>query len=147
VSGVFQAQNVDIKKFFDDLGVKAMTSGIFNARPRRRRTISDLKARLDVQRCAIYEVNTGPKWSQPLSSSVRRPRRIGCHPGGQAAAGPDSAAELTQACLWTFRKLPVRRKVPDDTADHGKGPGSAHLAEFCPAICFRNLSNLMAISG
>lgn len=49
VSATFQSENLDLKRLFDDLGIKAMTSGIANARLDASGTIADLNARLDVQ--------------------------------------------------------------------------------------------------
>ena len=49
VSATFQSENLDLKKLFDDLGIKAMTSGIMNARLDAQGTVSDLNARLDMQ--------------------------------------------------------------------------------------------------
>ncbi|PYL26251.1 MAG: hypothetical protein DMF37_02820, partial [Verrucomicrobia bacterium] len=49
VSATFQSDNLDIKKVFNDLGVKPMASGIFNAKLDAQGTIADLTARLDVQ--------------------------------------------------------------------------------------------------
>src|SRR5436189_1343486 len=49
VSATFQSENLDLKRLFDDLGVKAMTSGIMNARLDAQGTVSDLNARLDIQ--------------------------------------------------------------------------------------------------
>src|SRR5437867_9080891 len=49
VSATFQSENLDIKKVFEDLGVKPIASGIFNAKLDAQGTIADLTARLDVQ--------------------------------------------------------------------------------------------------
>jgi hypothetical protein len=49
VSATFQSENLDLKKLSDDLGVKAMTSGIVNARLDASGTVADLNARLDLQ--------------------------------------------------------------------------------------------------
>jgi len=49
VSATFQSENLDLKRLFDDLGIKAMTSGIMNARLDAGGTVADLTARLDLQ--------------------------------------------------------------------------------------------------
>jgi hypothetical protein len=49
VSATFQSENLDLKRVFDDLGVKAMTSGVLNARVDADGTVGDLNARLDMQ--------------------------------------------------------------------------------------------------
>ena len=47
VSATFQSENLDLKKLFEGLGIKAMTSGIANARLDAGGTIADLNARLN----------------------------------------------------------------------------------------------------
>src|SRR5436190_22282451 len=49
VSATFQSRDLDLKKLFTDLGIKAMTSGFVNARLDADGTIADLKARLGMQ--------------------------------------------------------------------------------------------------
>jgi autotransporter translocation and assembly factor TamB len=49
VLATFQSENLDLKRLFDDLGIKAMTSGIVNAKLDADGTIGDLNARLDLQ--------------------------------------------------------------------------------------------------
>jgi hypothetical protein len=45
----FQSENLDIKRFFADVGAKPVTSGILNIKLDAQGTIADLNARLDVQ--------------------------------------------------------------------------------------------------
>jgi TamB, inner membrane protein subunit of TAM complex len=49
VFATIQSENLDLKKLFNDLGIKAGTSGTLNARFDADGTIGDLNARLDVQ--------------------------------------------------------------------------------------------------
>src|SRR5438876_7878614 len=49
VSATFQSENLDLKKLFDDLGIKARTSGILNAKLDAQGTVADPIARMDVQ--------------------------------------------------------------------------------------------------
>jgi autotransporter translocation and assembly factor TamB len=49
VSATIQSENLDLKRLFDDLGIKAGTSGIVNAKLDADGTIGDLNARLDFQ--------------------------------------------------------------------------------------------------
>lgn len=48
VSATIQSENLDLKRLFDDLGIKAMTSGVVNAKLDADGTIGDLNARLDL---------------------------------------------------------------------------------------------------
>src|SRR5436190_22008177 len=49
VTATFQSENLDLKKLFDDLGIKARTSGILNAKLDAQGTVADPNARMDVQ--------------------------------------------------------------------------------------------------
>jgi len=49
VSATFQSQDLDLKKLFTDLGIKAMTSGFMNARLDADGTIANLNTRLAMQ--------------------------------------------------------------------------------------------------
>jgi len=49
VFAAFQSENLDIKRFFEDVGAKAITSGTLSARLDAQGTIADLDARLSVQ--------------------------------------------------------------------------------------------------
>src|SRR5262249_7979843 len=49
VSAILQSQDLDLKKLFTDLGIKAMTSGFMNARLDADGTIANLNTRLAMQ--------------------------------------------------------------------------------------------------
>jgi TamB, inner membrane protein subunit of TAM complex len=49
VTATFQSENLDIRKVFEDIGVKPMASGTLNAKLDAKGTVADLSARLDVQ--------------------------------------------------------------------------------------------------
>jgi hypothetical protein len=49
VTATFQSENLDIRKVFEDIGVKPMASGTLNAKLDAKGTVADLNARLDVQ--------------------------------------------------------------------------------------------------
>jgi TamB, inner membrane protein subunit of TAM complex len=49
VAATFQSDNLDIRKVFEDIGVKPMASGTLNAKLEAKGTVADLNARLDVQ--------------------------------------------------------------------------------------------------
>jgi len=49
VAAVFQSENLDIKKLFQDVGLKPAASGLLNVRLDASGTLADLNARLDVQ--------------------------------------------------------------------------------------------------
>ena len=49
VTATFQSDNLDIRKVFEDIGVKPIASGTLNAKLDAKGTVADLNARLDVQ--------------------------------------------------------------------------------------------------
>ena len=49
VTAVFQSENLDIKKLFQDVGLKPAASGLLNVKLDASGTLADLNARLDVQ--------------------------------------------------------------------------------------------------
>ena len=49
VMATFQSENIDIKKLFEDVGVKPPASGTVNVKLDAQGTLADLNARLDVQ--------------------------------------------------------------------------------------------------
>jgi hypothetical protein len=49
VTAVFQSENLDIKKLFQDVGLKPAASGLLNVKMDASGTLADLNARLDVQ--------------------------------------------------------------------------------------------------
>ncbi len=71
-----QSENLDLKRLFDDLGIKATTSGVANARLDASGTIADLNTRLDVQ---VRDMRSEywPKMEPATFELTRRPRRIG----------------------------------------------------------------------
>ncbi len=49
VTAIFQSENLDIKKLFQDVGLKPAASGLLNVKLNASGTLADLDARLDVQ--------------------------------------------------------------------------------------------------
>ncbi len=49
VVATFQSENLDIRKVFEDIGVKPMASGTLNAKLEAKGTVADLNARLELQ--------------------------------------------------------------------------------------------------
>jgi hypothetical protein len=49
VTAIFQSENLDIKKLFQDVGLKPAASGLLNVKLNASGTLADLNARLDVQ--------------------------------------------------------------------------------------------------
>src|SRR5438045_5156997 len=65
VTAVFQSENLDIKKLFQDVGLKPAASGLLNVKLDAHGTLVDLDARLDVQMRDLRSLNL-PKF-EPAS--------------------------------------------------------------------------------
>ena len=114
VSATFQSENLDLKKLFDDLGIKAMTSGFVNARLDADGTIADLKARLDMQVRDLRN-ELWPKMEPAtfeLSAQAAQDRLTFSGKLQQARIQP---AELTGSIPLDIPKIARARKLPDDT--------------------------------
>ena len=114
VSATFQTQDLDLKKLFTDLGIKAMTSGFVNARLDADGTIADLKARLDMQVRDLRN-ELWPKMEPAtfeLSAQAAQDRLTFSGKLQQARIQP---AEITGSIPLDIPKIARARKVPDDT--------------------------------
>jgi hypothetical protein len=114
VSATFQSQDLDLKKLFTDLGIKAMTSGFVNARLDADGTIGDLKARLDMQVRDLRN-ELWPKMEPAtfeLSAQAAQDRLTFSGKLQQARIQP---AEITGSMPLDIPKIARARKVPDDT--------------------------------
>src|SRR5438128_296886 len=137
VSATFQSDNLDIKKVFEDLGVKPMASGIFNAKLDAQGTIADLTARLDVQmrdlrserwpklEPATFDLNAQAAHDQLAISGKLQQARI--QPLELSASMPFNIPEITRA-----------RKLPDETPISAKArlPRSSvnFIRQFVPEV-------------
>jgi autotransporter translocation and assembly factor TamB len=114
VSATLQSQDLDLKKLFTDLGIKAMTSGFVNARLDADGTIADLKARLDMQVRDLRN-ELWPKMEPAtfeLSAQAAQDRLTFSGKLQQARIQP---AEITGSMPLDIPKIARARKVPDDT--------------------------------
>ena len=114
VSATLQFQDLDLKRLFDELGIKAMTSGFMNARLDAGGTISDLNARLDMQ---VRDIRTEywPKMEPAtfeLSAQATQDRLTFSGKLQQARIQP---GEITGSMPLDIPKIARARKVPDDT--------------------------------
>src|SRR5438874_3531705 len=114
VSATFQSQDLDLKRVFDDLGIKAMTSGFVNAKLDADGTIADLNARLDMQVRDIrneYWPKMEPATFE-LSAQARQGRLIFSGKLQQARIQP---AEVNGSMPLDIPKIARARELPDDT--------------------------------
>src|SRR5215471_5298264 len=114
VSATIQSENLDLKRLFDDLGVKAMTSGTVDAKLDADGTIGDLNARLDLQVRGLrdeYWPNMEPATFE-LSAQAAQDRLTVSGKLQQARIQP---AEINASMPFDIPKIARARKVPDDT--------------------------------
>jgi hypothetical protein len=137
VSATFQSENLDIKKLFEDVGVKPMTSGTLNVKLDAQGTIADLNARLDLQMRDLRS-ERWPKLEPAafdLSAQVIRDQLTASGKLQQARIQP---LELSANLPFDIPKIARARKLPDDTPITGKArlPRSSvnFLRQFVPKI-------------
>jgi autotransporter translocation and assembly factor TamB len=114
VTATFQSQDLDLKRLFDELGIKAMSSGFMNARLDAGGTIADLNARLDMQ---VRDIRTEywPKMEPAtfdLSAQAMQDRLTFSGKLQQPRIQP---GEITGSMPLDIPKIARARKVPDDT--------------------------------
>ena len=114
VSATFQSENLDLKKLFDDLGIKPAMSGIMNAKLDAQGTVADLNARMDVQVRDLRN-EQWPKMEPAtfeLSAQVAQDRLTVAGKLQQPRIQP---AEINASMPFDIPKITHARKVPDDT--------------------------------
>jgi autotransporter translocation and assembly factor TamB len=114
VFATIQSENLDLKKLFGDLGIKAGTSGVLNARLDAEGTISDLNARLDVQMRDLRN-ERWPKMEPAtfdLSAQAVHDRLTVLGKLQQARIQP---LELNADLPFDIPKIARAGKLPDDT--------------------------------
>jgi len=114
VSAIIQSEDLDLKKAFDDLGMKPAISGIVNAKLDADGTVADLNARLDVQARDLRS-EQWPKMepaSFELSAQAAQNRLTASGKVRQPRIQP---AEVNASMPFDLPKIIRARKFPDDT--------------------------------
>jgi autotransporter translocation and assembly factor TamB len=114
VSATFQSENLDLKRLFDDLGIKAMTSGIANARLDASGTIADLNARLDVQ---VRDIRSEywPKMEPATFELTAQTAQDRLTLFGKLQQTRLQPIEINATMPFDIPKIARARRVPDDT--------------------------------
>src|SRR5438067_6720953 len=133
----FQSENLNIKKFFEDVGAKPLASGILNVKLDAQGTIADLDARLDVQMRDLRSERF-PKLEPAtfdLNAQVKRDQLTASGKLQQARIQP---LELSANLPFDIPKIARARKLPDETAISAKArlPRSSvnFIREFVPEV-------------
>ena len=137
VFATIQSENLDLKKLFSDLGIKAGTSGTLNARLDADGTIGDLNARLDLQMRDLRN-DRWPKMEPAtfvLNAQAVHDRLTVLGKLQQAQIQP---LELNADVPFDIPKIARARKLPDDTPIRAKArlPRSSvnFVRQFVPAL-------------
>jgi len=133
----FQSENLDIKKFFEDIGAKPVASGTLNAKLDAKGTIADLDARLDVQMRDLRN----EQWpdvepaTMDLSAQATHDRLA---ISGKLQQKRIQPLELSASLPFDIPKIVRARKLPDETPITAKArlPRSSvnFLRQFVPAV-------------
>jgi TamB, inner membrane protein subunit of TAM complex len=114
VAATFQSENIDIKKLFQDVGLKPAASGTLNVKLDGQGTLADLNARLDVQMRNLRSEklpNLEPA-SFDLGMQLQNDRLSISGKLQQAKIQP---MELTANLPFDVPKIARQGKIPDDT--------------------------------
>ena len=137
VFATIQSENLDLKKLFSDLGIKAGTSGMLSARLDADGTVGDLNARLDLQMRDLRN-DRWPKMEPAtfvLNAQAVHDRLTVLGKLQQAQIQP---LELNADVPFDIPKIARARKLPDDTPITAKArlPRSSvnFVRQFVPAL-------------
>jgi hypothetical protein len=114
VSATFQSENLDLKKLFNDLGVKAMTSGIVNTRLDAQGTVADLNARLDMQ---VRDIRNEfwPKMEPAIFELSAQAAQDRLTLSGKLQQTRIQPMEINASMPCDIPKIARAGKLPDDT--------------------------------
>jgi hypothetical protein len=137
VFAVFQSENLDIKKLFQDLGMKPMTSGTLSARLDAKGTIADLDARLSVQMRDVRS-EQWPKMEPATFDLNAQAVHDRLSISGKLQQIRIQPLEISASMPLDIPKIARARKLPDDTPVTAKArlPRSSvnFVRQFVPAI-------------
>jgi TamB, inner membrane protein subunit of TAM complex len=119
VTATFQSENLNIRKVFEDIGVKPMASGTLNAKLDAKGTVADLSARLDVQMRDLRS----EEWPhlEPATFDVTAEvvhDRLAI--AGKLQQTRIQPLELTASMPFDIPKIARVRKLPDETPIRAK---------------------------
>lgn len=137
VFATIQSENLDLKKLFSDLGIKAGTSGKLNARLDADGTIGDLNASLNLQMRALRN-DRWPKMEPATFDLNARAVHDRLTVLGKLQQARIQPLELTAEVPFDIPKISRARKLPDDTSITAKARlprGSVNfIRQFVPAL-------------
>jgi autotransporter translocation and assembly factor TamB len=133
----FQSENLDIKRFFADVGAKPVTSGILNIKLDAQGTIADLNARLDVQMRDLRSERF-PKLEPATFDLSAQAIHDQLTVSGKLQQPRIQPLELSANLPFDIPKIARTRKLPDETPISAKArlPRSSvnFIRQFVPEV-------------
>ena len=137
VTATFQSENIDIKKLFQDVGLKPAASGTLNVKLDAQGTLADLNARLDVQMRDLRSEKL-PKLEPASFDLSVQSQHDRLSVSGKLQQAKIQPMELTANFPFDVPKIARQGKLPDDTPVNAKIrlPRSSvnFVHEFVPEI-------------
>jgi len=133
----FQSENIDIKKFFEDVGAKPMASGTVNVKLDAQGTIADLNARLDMQMRDLRSERF-PKLEPATFDLAAQVTHDQLAVSGKLQQTRIQPLELSASMPFDIPKIARARKLPDETPVTAKArlPRSSvnFIRQFMPDV-------------
>ncbi|HYR21433.1 MAG TPA: translocation/assembly module TamB domain-containing protein [Chthoniobacterales bacterium] len=114
VTAVFQSENLDIKKLFQDVGLKPAASGLLNVKLDASGTLADLNARLDVQMRNLRAENL-PKFEPASFDLIAQAQGKQLTISGKLQQAKIQPLELTAKFPFDVPKIVHEKKLADET--------------------------------
>src|SRR5205823_6440553 len=114
VTATFQSDNLDIKKLFQDVGLKPAASGVLNVKLDATGTLADLKARLDVQMRNLRSENL-PKFEPASLDLSLQANGKQLTVAGKLQQAKIQPLELTANLPFDVPKIARERGIADET--------------------------------
>jgi autotransporter translocation and assembly factor TamB len=114
VAAVFQSENLDIKKLFQDVGLKPAASGLLNVKLDASGTLADLNARLDVQMRNLRAENL-PKFEPASFDLIAQTQGKQLTISGKLQQAKIQPLELTANFPFDVPKIVHEKKMADET--------------------------------
>ena len=133
----FQSENIDIKRFFKDVGAEPMAAGIANIKLDAQGTIADLSARLDVQMRDLRSERF-PKLDPATFDLAAQVTHDQLALSGKLQQTRIQPLEFSASMPFDIPKIARARKLPDETPITGKArlPRSSvnFVRQFMPDV-------------
>ena len=137
VTAVFQSENLDIKKLFQDVGLKPIASGLLNVKLDASGTLADLNARLDVQMRNLRAENL-PKFEPASFDLTVQAQGRQLTMSGKLQQAKIQPLELSANFPFDVPKIVHEGKLADETPVTGKMrlPRSSvnFMRQFIPGV-------------